>query len=54
MLKVSVAASKLDDTYPGGFNKIDKEKAAKAIIKKDEALSDKSVRYTGLHNCLKN
>ena len=48
----SVAASKLDDTDPGGFNKINKEKAAKTIIKTDAALPDKPVilRYTGLHN----
>ena len=46
----SVAAGKLADTAPGGFNKIDKEKAAKTIIKTDAALSDKSVRYIGLHN----
>ena len=48
----SVAASKPDDTDPGGFNKINKEKAAKTIIKTDAALPDKPVilRYTGLHN----
>jgi hypothetical protein len=46
----SIAASKLDDKYSGGFNKINKEKAAKTIIKTDAALSDKSVRYIGLHN----
>ena len=48
----SVAASKLDDTDPGGFNKINKEKTAKKIIKTDAVLPDKPVilRYTELHD----
>lgn len=48
----SVAASKLDDTDQGGYNKINKEKAAKTIIKTDAALPDKLVilRYTEVHN----
>lgn len=37
----SIAASELDDTDPGGFDKIDKEKLAATIAKIDAALQDK-------------
>jgi hypothetical protein len=39
----SVAASELDDTDPGGFDKIDKEKVTATIAKIDAALKDKPV-----------
>jgi len=39
----SVAASELDDTDPGGFDKIDAEKVQQAIAKIDAALRDKPV-----------
>jgi len=39
----SIAASELDDTDPGGFDKIDKEKVAETIAKIDAALQDKPV-----------
>ena len=39
----SVAASELDDTGPGDFNKIDKEKVEQTIAKTDAALKDKPV-----------
>jgi transposase len=37
----SIAASELDDTDPGGFDKIGKEKVAETIAKIDAALQDK-------------
>lgn len=39
----SVAASELDDTDPGGFDKIDKQKVAETIAKIDAALKDQPV-----------
>lgn len=39
----SVAVSELDDTDPGGFDKIDKEKVEQTIAKIDAALKDKPV-----------
>lgn len=38
-----IAASELDDTDPGGFDKIDKEKVEQTIAKIDEALKDKPI-----------
>ena len=40
----SVAASELDDTGPGDFDKIDKEKVEQTIAKTDAALKDKPVK----------
>lgn len=39
----SVAVSELDDTDPGGFDKIDKDKVEQTIAKIDAALQDKPV-----------
>lgn len=39
----NIAASELDDTDPGGFDKIDKEKVEQTIAKIDAALKDKPV-----------
>jgi transposase len=41
----SIAASELDDTDPGGFDKIDKEKVAETIAKIDAALKDQPVSH---------
>jgi transposase len=38
-----IAASELDDTDPGGFDKIDKEKVEQTIAKIDAALKDKPI-----------
>ncbi len=43
----SVAVSELDDTDPGGFDKIDKEKVEQTIAKIDAALKDKPVSKEG-------
>jgi transposase len=39
----NIAAAELDDTDPGGFDKIDKEKVQQTIAKIDAALKDKPV-----------
>jgi len=39
----NIAASELDDTDPGGFDKVDKQKVEQTIAKIDKALKDKPI-----------